>query len=48
MKAAGSKATIKLSMAQEEFKTAVENLVGMMFGAMMGGMEMEEEEDVEW
>jgi hypothetical protein len=50
VKAAGSKATIKMSMSQEDFKTALEGLASMMFGAMMGGMEVEEEgeEDVEW
>ncbi len=42
VKAAGSKTTIKMNLSREDFEAAVEGLVGMMFGAMMGGMGDEE------
>lgn len=38
MEAAGTKATLTLNMAREEFESAIEGVFGMMFGAMMGGM----------
>jgi hypothetical protein len=41
LKASGSKAVISMTMDRDDFEAAVEGLIGMMFGAMMGGFEME-------
>jgi hypothetical protein len=39
VKASGKKATLNFEMGQEDFNAAVEAVFGMMFGAMMGGMD---------
>lgn len=43
LKASGSKAVISMTMDRDDFEAAVEGLIGMMFGAMMGGFEVEGE-----
>ncbi len=43
MNATGSKATVSMKLDRDDFEAAVESFVGMMFGAMMGGVEFEGE-----
>ena len=49
VKASGKTVTFKLKMAQEDFDTAIESMVQMMSGGMMGGdVEETDDEDMEW